>query len=301
MNLMNYYSHNIGDFAAKTRFMSPEEIGIYVILKDEYLRCGMRLACGRIANMMPPGCEASLKRVLERFFVVEDGFYVCEEFEKELSDYKEKASTNAENAKNGWEKRRKARKSKADSCESHADGMQIGCDSHADGMQIGCDSHADGCLTNNQEPITNNQLDVVNDTTCHMSEETSDDGLFGEEQVQKPEHSGVPNCPTQKIVDLYHQILPELPKVTLITSARQTLTRSRWRDLYGAKDFETMEQGLEVFKTYFEIVKSRDFLMGRCKPSGGREVPFRATYDWLMKQGNFMKVCEGNYVNSRRK
>ena len=146
MNLMNYYSHNIGDFAAKTRFMSPEEIGIYVILKDEYLRCGMRLACDRIANMMPPGCEASLKRVLDRFFVVEDGFYVCEEFEKELSEYKEKASTNAENAKNGWEKRRKARKSKADLCESHATGMQVGCE-----------SHADGCLTNNQEPITNNQ------------------------------------------------------------------------------------------------------------------------------------------------
>ena len=156
-------------------------------------------------------------------------------------------------------------------------------------------------LTNNQEPLTNNHIDVVNDTTCHMSEETSDDGLFGEEQVQKTGQTGAPNCPTKQIVDLYHQILPELPKVTLITTARQSSTRSRWRDLYGAKDFETLEQGLNVFREYFEIVKSRDFLMGRCKPSGGREVPFRADYDWLMKQANFLKVCEGKYANARRK
>lgn len=278
-----FYQHNIGKFAVDTRFMNPTEIGIYVILKDMYLSEGMRLACDRIANLFGSQYSHELKNVLNRFYREEDGFYVCEEYESELEEYKSRVSTNSANARKRWERKRMACDSDAKLCDSHTNGVR---------------NDATSCLKEKEEE---KEEVVVNDTTCHMSEETSDDGLFGEEQVQKPEPTGVPNCPTQKIVDLYHQILPELPKVTLITSARQTLTRSRWRDLYGAKDFETMEQGLEVFKTYFEIVKSRDFLMGRCKPSGGREVPFRATYDWLMKQGNFMKVCEGNYVNSRRK
>lgn len=137
---MNYYLHHIDKFAATIRFLSPEEIGIYVVLKDEYLSSGMRLACDRIANLMPQGCEASLKRVLDRFFVVEDGFYVCEEFEKELSEYQEKASTNAGNAKRGWEKRRTASRSNANKCDSHASGNE---------------SQDSACLNSNKELVTN--------------------------------------------------------------------------------------------------------------------------------------------------
>lgn len=139
---MHYYTHNIGEFAAATRFMSPEEIGVYVILKDEYYATGMRLACDRIANLMPPQCEDSLKRVLQRFFREENGFYVNDAFEAELDSYKDKGSKNRENAKKRWEKKRSATESDANGCESH---------------EIACESDANGCLTNNQEPITNNQ------------------------------------------------------------------------------------------------------------------------------------------------
>ena len=139
---MHYYTHNIGEFAAKTRFLSPEEIGIYVILKDEYFANGMRIACDRIANLMPPECEASLQRVLRRFFVVEDGCYVSHEFDRELESYKDRGSINAQNAKKRWEKKRLEQASDAKSCESHATCIE---------------SDAKRCLTNNQEPITNNQ------------------------------------------------------------------------------------------------------------------------------------------------
>lgn len=139
---MHYYTHNIGEFAAKTRFMSPEEIGIYVILKDEYMLSGMRLACDRIATLMPPECDGSLTRVLKRFFVEEDGVYVCREFDEELGNFKDRGSINAQNAKKRWEKRKQASDSDANVCEPHAT-----C----------TDSHANECLTNNQEPITNNQ------------------------------------------------------------------------------------------------------------------------------------------------
>lgn len=144
---MHYYTHNIGQFAAETRFMTPEEVGVYVILKDEYYATGMRLACDRIANLMPPQCEGSLKRVLQRFFHEENGFYVNDAFEAELDSYKDKGSKNRENAKKRWEKKRSANESDANGCESH---------------EIACGSDANGCLTNNQELITNNQI-VVGD------------------------------------------------------------------------------------------------------------------------------------------
>ena len=147
---MHYYTHNIGEFATKTRFMSPEEIGIYVILKDEYYANGMRIACDRIANLMPPECEASLKRVLRRFFVEKDGFYECAEFDAELSTYKDRGSVNAENAKKRWEKKRNA--SKTESVSTGSDAKV--CESDATRIK----SDANSCLTNNQEPITNNQV-----------------------------------------------------------------------------------------------------------------------------------------------
>lgn len=146
---MHYYTHNIGEFAQKTRFMSPEEIGIYVILKDEYYANGMRIASDRIANLMPPGCESSLKRVLHRFFIEKEGFYECAEFDAELTAYKDKGSINSENAKKRWEKRRNASKSEPNG----TNGDTNVCESHTTRIS----SDANSCLTNNKELRTNNQ------------------------------------------------------------------------------------------------------------------------------------------------
>lgn len=146
---MHYYTHNIGEFAVETRFLSPEDIGVYVILKDEYFSTGMRLVCDRIAELMPPECEASLKKVLARFFTLEDGFYVRAQWEKELAGFKDKGAINSENAKKRWAKRREATESQA----KESDSVATVCDSHANRTS----SHAKSCLTNNQKPITNNQ------------------------------------------------------------------------------------------------------------------------------------------------
>ena len=153
---MHYYTHNIGEFAVETRFLSPEDIGVYVILKDEYFSTGMRLACDRIAELMPPECEASLKKVLARFFTLEDGFYVRAQWERELAGFKDKGAINSENAKKRWAKRREANESQAkesDSVATVCDSVATVCDSHA----ARTTSHAKSCLTNNQEPITKNQ------------------------------------------------------------------------------------------------------------------------------------------------
>lgn len=137
---MNYYSHNIGDFAAETRFLSLEEIGVYVVLKDMYLATGMPLAYDRIATALPSDATASIDKVLKRFFTEEDGVYHCEAFDKMLAEFAGKGEKNRENAKKRWESHKTASQSDATECDSDATRTK---------------SDAKRCLTNNQEPITN--------------------------------------------------------------------------------------------------------------------------------------------------
>lgn len=99
--------------------------------------------------------------------------------------------------------------------------------------------------------------------------------------------SKVEACPHQAIVDLFHEILPELPSVALINKTRQQHLQARWRE-------NSVHRDLGFWRDYFLSVKGSPFLMGNCPGrNGGR--PFRATFDWLIAPSNFVKVVEGNY------
>lgn len=105
------------------------------------------------------------------------------------------------------------------------------------------------------------------------------------EPVRQP--AKVEACPHQAIVDLYHEILPKLPRVAMLTKARQQHLQSRWRE-------SAVHRDLAFWRDYFEMVKESKFLMGDAPGrNGGRS--FRATFDWLIAPSNFVKVVEGNY------
>jgi phage replication O-like protein O len=115
-----------------------------------------------------------------------------------------------------------------------------------------------------------------------------------ERQPDEPEpiipvrnHAKVESCPHTAIVDLYHEILPELPGVALINKTRQQHLQSRWRE-------HTAHRDLDFWRDFFASVKSSDFLMGKVQGRNGGK-PFRATFDWLICPSNFVKVVEGNY------
>lgn len=94
-------------------------------------------------------------------------------------------------------------------------------------------------------------------------------------------------CPHQAIVDLYHEILPELPSIALINSGRQRHLQGRWREHAAHRD-------LGFWREYFQTVKASPFLMGKVPGRNGGK-PFRASFDWLICPSNFAKVVEGNY------
>lgn len=108
--------------------------------------------------------------------------------------------------------------------------------------------------------------------------------LGGDEPAQR---IAKPKCPSQAIVDMFNKTLPGLPQVAMLTKDRVTKISARWND-------STVHQDLGFWAEFFELVGSSPFLMGEGEGRDGTK-PFRATFDWLIKPSNFVKVVEGNY------
>jgi uncharacterized protein YdaU (DUF1376 family) len=108
----------------------------------------------------------------------------------------------------------------------------------------------------------------------------------------------VPDCPHEKLIALYHELLPTCTKVVEWNAQRQALMRARWREKAKstAKNwgYTTEQQGLACWRKFFGWCAASDFLTGNAP---GREggAPFVATLEWLIRPTNFAKVVEGNY------
>lgn len=92
-------------------------------------------------------------------------------------------------------------------------------------------------------------------------------------------------CPLKRIVELYHQSLPELPRVEKLTKVRAGYIQQRWREDLPHED---------AWRSYFADVRRSRFLMGMTQGRDGKP-PFRADLEWLTRPGNFAKVAEGKY------
>jgi hypothetical protein len=88
-------------------------------------------------------------------------------------------------------------------------------------------------------------------------------------------------CPHQKIIDLYHTILPELAQVKVWTPKRQEWLRARWKE-------DQARQNLGWWKAYFLKIKSSAFLTGNV-------TNFKVDLEWVVNQSNMVKILEGKY------
>lgn len=130
--------------------------------------------------------------------------------------------------------------------------------------------------------ITSNDVIVETAVSDHPASES--------EKVEKPK-TGI-DCPYQKIIADYNEILgPYLGMCQKLTPTRQKAVQARWRDCMKDGDFKTQEDGIAYFRRYFEYIKTCDFLMG----NNGRD--WRADFDWIFKQQNYTKICEGKYLS----
>jgi len=97
---------------------------------------------------------------------------------------------------------------------------------------------------------------------------------------------GLPPCPYEQIVDLYHKTLPTLRHVVRLTPARKAQIKARWNE---------DNQDLDGWRMIFEHIGESDFLMGRHKPRTDNQSPFQADLDWITKAANWVKIIEGKY------
>ena len=106
--------------------------------------------------------------------------------------------------------------------------------------------------------------------------------------------SKLPTCPQKAILSLYAELLPGLPQIRKWDGKRAENLRNRWvwviQDLKDrGKPFDELA-GLDFFRRLFDYISKSDFLMGR-------STSFSCCLEWIVKDGNFTKIIEGNYEN----
>ena len=121
------------------------------------------------------------------------------------------------------------------------------------------------------------------------------------EKQEEPEESTAkrPPCPAKEIVELYHEILPEHPRVEILNETRRRSINARWSDIgtrlkeKGREDSRTAR--LAYMRQIFLKASQSDFLCGRTTCRDGKT--YMVTFDKLMSPSGFIGVIEGKYDN----
>lgn len=100
---------------------------------------------------------------------------------------------------------------------------------------------------------------------------------------------------------MYHAILPNLPKVRLITDDRVKAIRKFWGWVLtstktdNTRRAETPDQAIDWLRSYFELATENDFLMGRTPRSGEHE-NWQCDFDFLLTTRGLKQVIEKTKV-----
>lgn len=105
------------------------------------------------------------------------------------------------------------------------------------------------------------------------------------EDVSLKNENPISQCPHEKIIQLYHQVLPELPTVKIWNNGQKKLLRSRWKEAVE-------RQTLTWWEEYFAYVRESDFLMGK-------KNEFCADMEWIVRPSNMAKIINGRYHRNR--
>lgn len=113
----------------------------------------------------------------------------------------------------------------------------------------------------------------------------------------------LPRCDTQTVVDLYHEILPELPSVRLMNDQRRKAVSSLWKFALTSKKSDgspratTGPEAMEWVRGYFTRARDNDFLMGRGHKAAGHE-GWQCDFDFLLSEKGKKHVIEKTQVHA---
>lgn len=153
--------------------------------------------------------------------------------------------------------------------------IEINRDKNGTALDSNGTARADSLLLIPDSPILNPEVSA---TPLVLDEDVNSDGEKSK-------------CPILKIIDLYHEVLPELRRVEVVSERRKSMIRARWTQ-------NKSMQSLEKWKELFAWIRDSDFLMGRVDPKPGQG-QFSADLEFIMTPSKFEKIVEGKYHGSR--
>ena len=110
----------------------------------------------------------------------------------------------------------------------------------------------------------------------------AEEDIEEEKEIEKEKDIKI-SSDLQSVVNLYHSICVSYPRIRSLSDARKKAIKARLKSY-----------SLDDFKTVFENAEASSFLKGT---DGG----WKASFDWLIKEANMLKVLEGNYADKGKR
>lgn len=111
-----------------------------------------------------------------------------------------------------------------------------------------------------------------------------DEGMDAMEamRIWKEQERKRKNIDYQRIADMYNDTCVSFPRLTVLSEKRKKAIKARL-NTYSVEDFQRL----------FEMAESSSFLKGQNQRN------WSATFDWLIADGNMVKVLDGNYNDKK--
>lgn len=150
---MNFYPHNIGDFANVAQYLDDASLGIFVRLLDKYMLDEKPIKTQWVSFAFQDERFEKANFVLENLFEKTEEGWIYAPMTGIIQSYRENAEKNRINGKKGGRPRKSETQPKPKETQSVSSGFYEETQINPTVTQ----TKPTGKATNNQEPITNNQ------------------------------------------------------------------------------------------------------------------------------------------------
>jgi len=150
------------------------------------------------------------------------------------------------------------------------------------GTQSGTESGTESVTVSVTESVTvsGTESEKKPDDNNRFKDKDKDRGK--EKGKKKSPAAAAAPLPLKKVMENYNLICNRFPKVTEFSKSRKAAAGARLK-----------EHGYDKVMKMLQMAAESDFL------AGSNERNWVASYDWLMRPTNFVKVLEGHYENRR--
>lgn len=140
-------------------------------------------------------------------------------------------------------------------------------------------SNNNALLCNDSETHGNTEIEIKKELDINLESDTSTNVEVSTSHEQA--HATTNPVSYKQIQDLFNEICVHYPKCQALSENRKKAIKARINSGMTIEDFRTL----------FEKAEASTFLRG------GNDRNWHASFDWLIKDTNMVKVLEGNYDN----